>query len=317
MNNNNSKLSKNFAKKNFALAGLLSGIAAYMMWGLFPVYFKLTANVPALELLAHRILWGLPFAALIITFRKQWSHITTILNRKKTLLALMGSALFIGINWGLYIWAVQSDNIFQASLGYYINPLVFVLIGVLFFREKLSKLQLIAVFLAGFGVALLTFYGGKFPWLSITLALAFTGYGIIRKQVDIGAVPGLFVEMSVLMPIALVYLFILGFSANLYIMDNGIGMAALIMMAGPVTVAPLVAFAFATRRLKLSTIGFLQYIGPSMQFVMALLYGEKLTFAYILCFVFIWLALAVFIWDAIKKYKSDKLQEHTPEDLPV
>jgi len=284
--------------------GLLAGIAAYVMWGFFPVYFKITQDVPPLELLAHRVAWSLPFAAVIIYFRGQWPQIWQAVRNAKTLGALTLAAVLIAFNWGLYIWAVQDSQIFQASLGYYINPLIFVLVGVIFLGERLSRLQIIAVAIAAIGVALLTFYGGQFPWIALSLAISFTIYGVIRKQVKIGAVPGLFIEIAVLFIPATAYLIYLSTQAQMVFLQDGPGISTLLILAGPLTVLPLVAFAYAARRLRLSTLGFLQFIGPSLQFLMGVLYGEKLTPAYLLCFAFIWLAVAVFVWDAVRKHKN-------------
>ena len=201
--------------------GLLAGIAAYVMWRFFPVYFKITQDVPPLEILAHRIVWSLPFAAVIIYFRGQWVEIYQAIRNKKTLGALTLAAILIAFNWGLYIWAVQDSQIFQASLGYYINPLIFVLVGVMFLGEKLSRLQIIAVAIAAIGVALLTFYGGQFPWIALSLAASFTIYGVIRKQVKIGAVPGLFIEIAVLFIPAAIYLFYLSNQGEMTFLKDG------------------------------------------------------------------------------------------------
>jgi chloramphenicol-sensitive protein RarD len=285
-------------------AGLISGIFAYIMWGLFPIYFKVTEHVPPIEILAHRIAWSVPFGALIIHFRHQWSDIRAIFTHIRTLGMLALAALFIAMNWGLYIWAIQDGQIFQASLGYYINPLIFVLIGVVFMNEHLSRLKLIAVIFAAIGVGVLTLYGGKFPWISLALAISFTAYGVIRKKVAVGAMPGLFVETLILFLPALAVLFWMQSHNQLVFLHTSSKLSTLLVLAGPITVLPLVAFAFAARRLKLSTIGFLQFIGPSLQFLMGVLYGEKLTPAYLLCFGFIWLAVILFSWDALRSRKQ-------------
>jgi len=279
-------------------AGLLAGVIAYVMWGFFPAYFKITDATPPLEILAHRVVWAIPFAAVIILLRKQWPQVRQIATNKKTLGALILAALFVAFNWGVYIWAVQENQILQASLGYYINPLIFVLVGVVSFGEKLSKLQIIAVTLATIGVIILTIYGGQFPWIAMSLALSFTAYGIIRKRTEVGALPGLFIETCVLFLPSLAYLFWLQSHGNLHFANVDLDMKAILILAGPLTVLPLVAFAFAARRLRLSTLGFLQFIGPSLQFLMGVVYGEKLTLGVLLCFGFIWTAAAVFIWDA-------------------
>lgn len=306
---------KNSQADKTARIGLLAGIAAYVMWGFFPAYFKWTSDVPPMEILAHRIVWSLPFAALIITIRKQWPNVKQAVTRPKTMLALSLAAIFIAGNWGLYIWAVQHKHIFQASLGYYINPLIFVLVGVAFLGEKLSRLQMLAVLLACIGVGLLTWYGGEFPWIALILATSFTIYGVVRKQVKIGAVPGLFIEILVLFLPALLYLLFLLKTGHLNFLQMGGGMAGLLVLAGPLTVLPLVAFAFAARRLRLSTIGFLQFIGPSLQFLMGVIYGEALTPAVLACFGFIWLAAFVFILDAVRKYRREKAASLPVEGL--
>jgi len=288
----------NTPEHNPQRAGLLAGVIAYLMWGFFPVYFKITGEIPPLEILSHRVVWAIPFAAFIILLRKQWPQVRQAIANKKTLGALILAALFIAFNWGLYIWAVQENQILQASLGYYINPLIFVLVGVVSFGEKLSRLQLIAVALATIGVVILTIYGGQFPWIAMSLALSFTAYGVIRKRTEVGSLPGLFIETSVLFLPSLAYLFWLQGKGSLHFTNVDPDMMALLVLAGPLTVLPLVAFAFAARRLRLSTLGFLQFIGPSLQFLMGVLYGEKLTLGVLLCFGFIWTAAAVFIWDA-------------------
>lgn len=285
-------------------AGLIAGIVAYTMWGIFPVYFKLTQSVPALEILAHRVVWAVPFGALIILARRQWKDVRAAIAHKRTFGLLTLAALVIALNWGLYIWAVQRDQIFQASLGYYINPLLYVLIGVMFLGEKLRKLQIFAVALAAIGVLFLTVVGGQFPWIALVLGASFTIYGVIRKQVVVGAMPGLFVETIVLFLPALAYIIWLQSQGTLTFAHTETKMSALLMFAGPLTVLPLLAFAFAARRLKLSTLGFLQFIGPTMQFCTGLFYGETLSTAHLICFGFIWTAVGLFVLDAIKRRKA-------------
>lgn len=291
---------RNSSSNDVIRSGLLAGVIAYVCWGFFPVYFKLTQSVPTLEILAHRIVWSIPFGLLIILFRKQVPEVITVLKSKKTLALLFLAAITLAMNWGIYIFAVQKGDIFQASLGYYINPLFFVLIGVVFLGESLNKAQIIAVVLASFGVGILTLIGGEFPWVAMMLAVTFTAYGVIRKQVDVGAMPGLFVETLVLVVPAITYLLWLSHHGNLSFLHQTPSMDWMMIAAGPVTVLPLLAFAFAARRLRLSTIGFLQFIGPTLQFLTGLYYGEKFTPAYGICFSFIWLAVLVFSFDAIR-----------------
>lgn len=278
-------------------AGLAAAIAAFVIWGVFPVYFKLTESASALEILAHRIIWSVVFGAMVVQFRKQWPEVRTAIANFTTLKFLMLATLCIAINWGFYIWAVQNNLIFQASLGYYINPLFFVIIGTVFLKETLSKYKLLAVILATIGVAALTIYGGQFPWVSMILATSWTGYAVIRKQIEVGAMPGLFVETCLLFLPALAYLIYLYSQGNLELFNGTINMKMMLIAAGPITVIPLLAFTFAAKRLELITLGFLQFIGPTLQFVVGLAYGEALTTAHIICFGFIWSAVVVFCFD--------------------
>ena len=185
--------------------GVLSGAIAYVMWGLFPIYFVAVKQVPTLEIVSHRILWSIPFGLIILIFRKQVWQTLAIFRNPKTTVLLALAAFALATNWGVYIWAIQQDQIFQGSLGYYINPLTYVLVGVVFLKEVISRLQIFAIALACIGVAILTFQGGVFPWISLVLVLTFTLYGVLRKQIDVGAVPGLFIETLALLLPCLLY----------------------------------------------------------------------------------------------------------------
>lgn len=279
-------------------SGFISGVLAYTMWGLFPIYFVVTKAIGPLEILSHRIVWAVPFGLLIILARKQLADVVRMLKNPKVLGLLGLAAVALSINWGVYIYAVQQDQIFQGSLGYYINPLMYVLVGVLFLGERLTRLQGLAAGLACLGVLILTLYGGVFPIISLILAVSFTIYGVIRKQVDIGAMPGLFIETIILLPAGLLFLLWLYHNGNQDFVAAELSMKLILIAAGPVTVLPLLAFAFAARRMKLSTLGFLQYIGPTLQFALALYFGEVFTFAHAICFSFIWIAVFLFSWDA-------------------
>ncbi|WP_427451324.1 EamA family transporter RarD [Litorimonas sp. WD9-15] len=285
---------------NEGRAGLIAGLTAYTIWGLFPIYFVATKHVPALEILAHRIVWSLPFGLLILLFRKQIAETIKALVTPKTVILLAIAAIALAINWGVYIWAIQQEQIFQGSLGYYINPLLYVLVGVLFFKEKLSALQGLAITFACIGVAILTFKGGVFPAISLILAVTFTTYGVLRKYIVVGAMPGLFIEVTVLLLPAIGTLYYLSQQNGLAWNNAGLETDILLVLAGPLTVLPLLAFAFAARRIKLSTLGILQYLGPTMQFGCALYFGEPFTLAHALCFGFIWLGVGVFAYDAIR-----------------
>ena len=279
-------------------SGLISGIAAYTMWGMFPFYFVATKQVPALEILAYRVLFSLPFGALILVFRRQIAETLRAMATPKTLGLLTLAGIALAANWGFYIWAVQHDQIFQGSLGYYINPLLYVVVGVLFFQEKLSRWQGAAILLALIGVLILTFYGGVFPWISLVLAGTFTIYGVIRKAVNIGAMPGLMVEVVMLTLPAVAVIIFLSSQSAVSFGQLGRNMDLLLMLAGPITVLPLLAFAYAARRIKLSTLGVLQFIGPTLQFCCAIYFGETFTVAHGWCFGLIWLGVAIFSFDA-------------------
>jgi chloramphenicol-sensitive protein RarD len=268
------------------------------------VYFKAVETVPAIEVLLHRIIWAVPFGALIIFIRKQWPEVKRALTHRQMMLWLIASALLIAVNWYIYIVAVQTGRIFQASLGYYINPLIFVLAGVIFFGERLGRLQTGAVVLAAMGVLVLTFSGGEFPWIAMALGTSFAFYGVIRKRVVIGATPGLFVETLILLPIALVLLSSMAVTDDAAFVTASPGLLGLLLAAGPITVVPLVMFAVAARRLALSTVGFVQFLAPSLQFAAGVYYGEQLTLPRIICFACIWAAVVLFSADAIGQQKK-------------
>jgi chloramphenicol-sensitive protein RarD len=266
-----------------------------------PIYFKLVESVSSTEVLLHRIIWAIPFGALIVHSRRQWPEVAKALRHRQMLLWLTLTAVLIAVNWYVYIVAIQTDRIFQASLGYYINPLIFVIAGVFLFGEKLRGMQTAAVVLAAIGVLVLTFSGGEFPVISLFLGTSFTIYGVVRKRVVIGAMPGLFIETLVLMPIALIWLgwmFANGHSEFGY---AGPGITGLLLLAGPITVVPLLMFAIAAKRLSLTTVGFMQFLAPTMQFATGVYYGEVLTLPRLICFACIWIAVVLFSIDAVSK----------------
>lgn len=280
--------------------GVIAGLIAYGLWGLLPIYFKAVATVAPLELLMHRVIWAVPFGALIIFLRRQWPEVRRAVTHRSMMLWLCTAALFVAVNWYIYILAVQREQIFQASLGYYINPLLYVVAGVLIFGEKLRLGQIAAVVLATVGVLVLTFSGGQFPALALAIGSSFTVYGVIRKRVAIGGMPGLFIETLVLLPIAMVWLGWLSRSGELAFASST-AMTGLLLLSGPVTVVPLLFFALAARRLPLTTVGFMQFLAPTMHFCVAIYYGEVLTSAHLICFACIWTAVLFFSADALRQ----------------
>ena len=299
--------------RNEARTGVLAAVAAYTMWGFFPLYFLALKSVGSSELLADRILFAIPVGALIVWLRGQRQEVLAAFANRRVLIALFVSAFFIAVNWLVYIVAVQSEHIFQASLGYYINPLIYVLVGVVLLGERLRPGQTAAVALATVGVAVLTLYGGEFPLVSLTLAVSFTIYGYVRKQADVGAMPGLFVETVLLVPFAVLWLWWLIATGDTAIEraafgaaqgePSGWGLLGGLAFAGPATVLPLLCFAIGARRLSLATLGFLQFIGPTIQFLVGLWAGEDFTLAHQVCFGLIWIAAAVFAWDAWQAHR--------------
>lgn len=284
--------------------GFLFAVGAYTIWGLFPIYLKSLAGVDVLEVLAHRILWSVPFGAGLLTLRRQWPQVKAAFGERRVLMMLGVAAVSIALNWMTYVWAVANDRVLEASLGYYINPLMYVATGVFVLGEKIRPVQTAAIALAGAGVLVLTFGAGVFPWVSLVLAALFTAYGYIRKVTNVGALPGLFVEVTLLSPIALFYLLWLMNSGAATFLAQGPGMDVLLLFAGPVTVIPLVLFALAARRLQLTTLGFIQYIGPTLQFILGIYYGEAFTLYHGICFALIWIALAVFSVDAVRANRA-------------
>jgi chloramphenicol-sensitive protein RarD len=280
-------------------SGVVLGLIAYTLWGVFPVYFKWIETVAATEVLVHRVVWAVPFGALIIVARRQWSEVRAAIIDRSMLAWLGLAAICISLNWLIYIWAVQNARIFEASLGYYINPLMYVAIGVVLLGERLRRLQVIAVVFAFIGVSYLTISGGVFPWVALSLAGLFTAYGVIRKQAAIGAMPGLFIETSLLFPFAFAWLCVLVVQGNASLAAGDATQSFLLVMAGPITVMPLLLFALSAKRVTLTTLGFMQFLAPTLQFLTGLYYGEKLSTAHLVCFGFIWAAVTFFSYDAI------------------
>ena len=295
---------KNDPAESALRLGLIAAVSAYTFWGLFPIYLKLLSAVSALEILAHRVFWSVPFGAVIILVRHQWREVFTAIKNPRVVALLAIAAIAIAGNWLIYVWAVINDRILEASLGYYINPLMYVAAGVFILGEQLRRAQLVSVALAATGVLVMTFGAGVFPWVSLALAFLFTAYGYIRKTTPVGAMPGLFIETTILAPVAVIFMLSLMNAGDAVFQAQSFGMDLLLMLAGPVTVIPLALFALATRRLTLITIGLLQYIGPTLQFALGLYYGETFTLFHALCFGLIWTGLAIFSVDAVRANRS-------------
>ncbi|MCH4891744.1 EamA family transporter RarD [Sphingomonas sp. SFZ2018-12] len=274
--------------------GLIQAISAYLLWGFLPLYFLLLKAVGPGEIVAHRILFSVVALLAVVAIAGRWRQLRAAIANPRVMGLLTLSAAFISVNWLTYIWSVQNGHVLASSLGYYLNPLVNVVLGMVAFRERLNRAQMVAVALATAGVAILAVGAGTALWISLTLALAFGFYGMVRKIAPVDALEGLLVETLILAPIALGYLILLAQSGALAI-GRDAGESALMIGSGIVTAVPLLLFAAATKRLPYSTVGLLQYIGPTIQFVLAVtLLGETLTADYILCFALIWTGLFVY-----------------------
>ncbi len=284
--------------------GVAAGLVAYLIWGFLPIYFKTVGAVDPLEVLSHRVMWAIPFGAIIIFLRRQGGEVWRALTHRSMLGWLSLSALFIAINWFVYIWAIQDERIFETSLGYYINPLTNMLVGVIFLGERLRRLQGLAVAFAAVGVMILAISGGVIPWVSLTLAITFTIYAVIRKRVVIGGMPGLFIETLLLAPLALAWFVYINSLGEASFASGGAALTFWLLMAGPVTAIPLLFFALAARRLTLTSIGFMQFLAPTLQFGTGVYYGEQLTTPHLICFGLIWVAVALFITDALQASKK-------------
>lgn len=277
-------------------------ISAFVMWGFAPIYFKLIDQVPAVEILLHRVLWSFLFIIILILAGGGWGRVQQVFRQRRQLLLLVLTSVLIGINWLLFIWSVNNDHMLDASLGYYINPLLNVLLGMVFLGERLRKFQWMAVSLAVAGVLVELIAFGSLPWISLALATSFGLYGLLRKKVGIDAITGLFVETLLLTPLALGYFQWMDHSASSNMLANGWQLNTLLLMAGVVTTLPLLAFAAAAVRLPLSTLGFVQYIGPSLMLLVAVfIYQEEFSTQKMVTFGFIWAALVIYTLDGIRQ----------------
>lgn len=281
-----------------AVKGVTFGLTAYVMWGCFPLYFALFEGVPAGEVLIHRIVWSCVFLIAVISLLRRWTPVVAALKAPRRLLRVLICAVLIAINWGLYIYAVESRQVLQASLGYFLTPLVNVALGILVLRETMARLQLVALGLASLAIMIQFATLGELPWISLMLAMSFGSYGLFRKQVPLDGLSGLFVETLLLLPLALLALTWLSVQGVSHFLVD-LPMSVLLMSCGVATALPLLAFAGAARRLRLSTLGFLMYINPSMQFLIALtIFGEPLGTVQLVTFLMIWLGLALYSWSS-------------------
>ncbi len=293
--------------------GVLCAVAAYGCWGLIPLYFKTVAQVPPLEVLAHRVAWSLVLLALLVTLARRWSAFRRAITDRWVLLTLAGSTLLLGVNWLTYIYAVFSNQVVEASLGYFLNPLVNVVLGVVFLKEAMRPWQMVSVGLAIVGVAI---FGA--PPIAITLALSFAFYGLLRKHVAVDGLLGLFIETILLAPLAVGYIALLAASGRSAFVASDPATCFKLMASAVVTAVPLLLFTAAARRLRFSTLGFLQYLAPTVQFLLAVLvFDEELSVEKIIALISIWAGVAVYSYDSLRLYQQQRKQvlEPVPADV--
>lgn len=301
---------------NSSKTGGLYALLAYGMWSIAPIYLKLLKTVPAAEILAHRVIWSFLITLIIIIVWRKGSALQAVLRSPKSLLALLASTALIGLNWGVFIGSVNADQMLSASLGYYITPLINIFLGVVFFSERLDKVRTLAVLLCVAAVSFELFQFGRLPWISLTLAISFGLYGLVRKKVGVDSLSGMVLETGLLVPLGLLYLiFIQTPTSNP--LNNSIWLNLLLVGAGPVSMTPLMFFAAAANRISMTALGFFQYIAPSTMFLLAVfVYGETLSLAKLVTFGLIWLALIIVTGDSLRQMRRSR-QSQTGAELLV
>jgi chloramphenicol-sensitive protein RarD len=285
--------------------GILSAASAFLCWGLFPLYFHAIGEVPPLQILAHRMLWSLLFLVIVLTVRRQWAWLNLV-RQPRVFGSFIVSALLLSVNWLIYIWAVNNGHVIESSLGYFITPLVNIMIGYLLLKERLRPAQWVAVAVAALGVAWLTWQAGTVPWVSLALALSFGGYGLMRKTARLGALEGLSFETMVLFPVAAAYVaWLTVHGQNAFLTTDSNTTRLLLMAAGPITAIPLLLFAAGARQIQLSVLGLLQYLSPTLQFLLGVwMFHEAFSPDRLVGFVLIWLALALFAAEGLLRRPS-------------
>ena len=286
-------------------SALIAGIAAFGFWGIIPVYWKFLVAVPASEILAHRFVWTTAFLVFLLSWQRRWPEVRGHIHSRRAIGYCIASGLAVSLNWLTFIWAVNVGRVLETSLGYFMAPLVNVLFGAIFLRERLTRWQFASALLATIAVLNLTFGYGRFPWIALVLCLSWGVYGLLRKLSGTAAIPGLFLETIILTPVAIAYL--------LFLHNRGGGVAGfdqaklslLLVSTGIVTGLPLVWFGHAARHLRLTTIGFLQYLAPTGTFFLGVfLYAEPFTAAHLITFGLIWIALAIFTWEMVRMWRA-------------
>jgi chloramphenicol-sensitive protein RarD len=289
-------------------SGLLAGVGAYLIWGVVPLYWQLLKPASALEILAHRVVWSLGLLLVIVYFRNLMVEVKAALVDKQKMLLLFFASILITINWGVFIWAVNNGHVIETSLGYFINPLVSVALGVIVLKEKLRTLQKVAVGFTFIAVTFLTITLGHPPYIALSLAFSFGFYGLVKKMANVDAIPSLTIETLMLTPFFSVFLFYLNSKNELSFVNHGTTHSFWLATAGIVTVVPLLLFGTAVVRIPLVVLGLLQALGPILQFILGyLVFDEPMNLARWIGFLIVWLAVSVFSYDAIKTYRSNRI----------
>jgi chloramphenicol-sensitive protein RarD len=300
-------------------SAFIAAVASFATWGLVPIYWKLLSRVPALEILAHRFVWTIVFLGLLLSWQERWREVIGSLRRRRSALFCLGSGIMVGLNWLLFIWAVNIGHVLETSLGYFMTPIVNVLLGAFILRERLSAWQTASILIALVAVSILAFGYGHFPWIALGLCTSFGLYGLLRKQSGTAAIPGLFLETLFLLPLALVYLVLLANRGALTFGPSHISLSVILTTSGIVTAVPLIWFGYAARHLRLVTIGFLQYLSPSISFILGLfVYHETFTRQHFITFLLIWFALVLVSAEAVLRWRTSKrVAAEAPPDSPL
>ena len=300
-------------------SAFIAAVASFATWGLVPIYWKLLSRVPALEILAHRFVWTIVFLGLLLSWQERWREVIGNLRRRRSSLFCLGSGIMVGLNWLLFIWAVNIGHVLETSLGYFMTPIVNVLLGAFILRERLSAWQTASILIALVAVSILAFGYGHLPWIALGLCTSFGLYGLLRKQSGTAAIPGLFLETLFLLPLALVYLIFLANRGALTFGPSHLSLSVILTTTGIVTAVPLIWFGYAARHLRLVTIGFLQYLSPSISFILGLfVYHETFTRQHFITFLLIWFALVLVSAEAVLRWRATKrVAAEAPPDSPL
>ena len=307
-------ISRKDSGQSHETSALIAGIAAFTTWGLIPVYWKLLVKVPASEIIAHRFVWTSLFLVGLLSWQHRWPEVKAVVRSRRATLYCLAAGIAVATNWFFFIYAVNIGRVIETSLGYFMTPLVNVLFGAILLRERLTRWQIVSVLLATSGVLYLTFGYGRFPWIAVTLCTTFGLYGLLRKKSGTAAIPGLFLETVLLVPAAMAFLLFLKTNGTLAFDHSGWWLSILLISTGVVTAVPLFWFGYAARYLRLTTLGFLQYLAPTGSFFLGVfLYHEPFTRGHLITFSLIWIALAIFTAEAIFRWRSVRVRQGLEE----